>query len=63
MASRHTTKKHGLRGRVHTRSRDVARALKYATVEVDYVALQRELCIPAADPSPFDRRRTLGGTR
>ena len=63
MASRHTTKKRGLRGRIHTRSRDVAREIKYAPVAVDFDALQRELCIPAADPSPFDRRRTLGGGR
>jgi hypothetical protein len=63
MASRHTTKKHGLRGRVQTRSRDIARQIKYTAVEVDFTALQRELCIPAADPSPFDRRRTLGGGR
>ena len=63
MASRHTTKKRTLRGRIHTRNRSIARTLKYDVPEVDFTALQRELCIPAADPSPFDRRRTLGGGR
>ncbi len=63
MASRHTTKKHGLRGRIHTRSRDVARALKYDVPDVDFVALQRELCNTTPFALDFNRRRTLGGTR
>jgi hypothetical protein len=63
MASRYTTKKRTLRGRIHTRSRDVARALKYDVPDVDFVALQRELCNTTPFALDFNRRRTLGGTR
>jgi Protein of unknown function (DUF3073) len=59
MASKHTTIKRTLRGRLHTRSRDIARTIKYAAVDVDFDALQRELCTT----NPFTRQRTLGGNR
>lgn len=63
MASRHTTKKRGLRGRIHTRSRDVAREIKYAPVAVDFDALQKELCGATPFALDYSRRRTLGGGR
>jgi hypothetical protein len=63
MASRHTTKKHGLRGRIHTRNRSIARTLKYDVPDVDFGALQRELCNTTPFALDFNRRRTLGGTR
>ena len=63
MASRYTTKKHTLRGRIHTRSRDIARQIKYTAVEVDFAALQRELCNTTPFALDYNRRRTLGGTR
>ena len=63
MASRHTTKKHGLRGRIHTRNRSIARTLKYDVPDVDFTALQRELCNTTPFALDYNRRRTLGGTR
>lgn len=63
MASRHTTKKHGLRGRIHTRNRSIARTLKYDVPDVDFGALQRELRGVTPFALDFNRRRTLGGTR
>jgi hypothetical protein len=57
MASRHATKKATLRGRQFTRTRDIARTLKYDVPDVDFARLERELC------TPTQQRRTFGGAR
>jgi hypothetical protein len=57
MSSRHATKKRTLRGRIHTRTRDIARTLKYDVPDVDFARLERELCTPTV------QSRTFGGAR
>lgn len=64
MASKHTTKKRTLRGRVHTRTRDVARRLKYDVPDLDIPTLERELCTQRFDgfaPITPQQRRIFGG--
>lgn len=64
MSTRHTTKQRTLRGRTHTRQRDVARTLKYDVPDVDFAALERELRTPLREPVlTVQQRRTFGGAR